>query len=99
MIVERILLERKIPYVSVEDARRALKNSTTSSLGGFHFVVYRVDGPNWLVFAAKVRKQTRADMQQWEKIFGTGFVAVVARQMKDATLRFRTLAGEVLELV
>ena len=45
-----------------------------------------------------MRKQARADMHQWEKIFGAGFVAVVARQMKDGTLRFRTLGDDRMEL-
>jgi hypothetical protein len=97
--VERLLRERNIPYVDVGEARRALSAvGSATSLCTFHFVVYRADGPNWLVFAAQLRKQARADMQQWEKIFGTGFVAVAARQMRDSTLRFRTLAGDALKL-
>ncbi len=36
--VERLLKEQRIPYVNVEEAKRALPNS--SSLRAFHFVVY-----------------------------------------------------------
>ena len=77
--VEKFFRDRSIPYVSVDDAKRALFAS--AKLGSFHFVSYNKTGPNWLVWAAQMRKQAKADMQEWEKVFGEGFVAVVAKSL------------------
>ena len=94
--VERYFVERKIAYVDVDEAKRALFAS--SKLGAFHFVAHNRNGPNWLVWAAHVRKESREDMRQWEEIFGTGFVAVFAKQSADGQFKFRTLAGEAVNL-
>jgi len=64
----------------------------------FHFVVYQDPTPNWLVFAATADKQVPSDLRQWEKIFGDDFVAVIAKQVKDGSIRFRTLAGQEMTL-
>ena len=94
--VERYLRERKIPYVNVDEGKRALFAS--SKLGSFHFLAYAKNGPNWLVWAAHVRAKAREDMEQWEKVFGEGFLAVVAKEKADGSLKFETLAGEKVEI-
>jgi hypothetical protein len=94
--VERFLRERGLPYINVDEAKRAL--FAGAKLRSFHFVVYRPAGKNWLVFAAALRRESRKDLRQWEGIFGDGFAAVVVKRASDGTLRFRTLAGESVEL-
>lgn len=94
--LERFLRERGVPYINVDEAKRALFSG--AKLRSFHFVVYRTNGKNWLVFAAQLRKESRQDLHQWEGIFGDGFVAVVARQWPDGQFRFRTLAGETVAI-
>ena len=94
--VERFLRERGVPYINVDEAKRAL--FAGAKLRSFHFVVYRTSGQNWLVFAAALRRESREDLRQWEGIFGDGFVAVVVTRVSDRALRFRTLAGESVEL-
>ena len=96
MIVERFLRERNIPYVNVDDAKRALFAS--AKLGSFHFVSYNKTGANWLIWAAQMRKQAKADMQEWEKVFGDGFIAVVAKESTSGELTFKKLNGEKVEI-
>jgi hypothetical protein len=60
--------------------------------------VYASDGPNWLVWAARLSDKSRQDMAEWEKVFGPGFVAVVAKEKADGSLKFETLAGEKVEI-
>ena len=94
--VERYLRERKIPYVNVDEAKKALFAS--SRLGSFHFVAYAKNGPNWLLWAAHVRARVRKDMAEWEKVFGEGFLAVIAMEKIDGQLTFRTLKGDAIEI-
>ena len=95
--VEQYLTDRKIPYVDVNEAKRALFAS--AKLGAFHFVAYNKNsGPNWLIWAAHLRRQAREDMVAWEKVFGEGFVAVVAKEKLTGELTFKTLAGEPVEI-
>ena len=94
--VERLLRDRAVPYVNVDDAKRALFSSAT--LRAFHFVAYRAEGPNWLIFAAKADRQARETMAEWERVFGEGFVAVLALPAKGEPtgIRFRALDGRPL---
>jgi hypothetical protein len=94
--VERYLRDHSIPYINVDEAKKAL--FAGAKLRSFHFVVYLKDRKNWLVWAAQLRKESRVDLKQWEDIFGEGFVAVVAKQARDGALKFKTLAGEKVEL-
>ena len=95
--VEQYLTERKIPYVDVNEAKRALFAS--AKLGSFHFVAYNKNpGPNWLIWAAHLRRQSRLDMAEWEKVFGEGFVAVVAKEKPGGELAFKTLAGDSVDI-
>jgi len=97
--VESHIRSNGVPYISVDEAKRALFSGNGVKLKTFHFVVYRKQVANWLVYAAPLRPEARKDFLQWESIFGTGFVAVVASRRRDGTLRFRTLAGATVELI
>jgi len=94
--VERYLREHSIPYVNVDEAKKAL--FAGAKLRSFHFVVYFKEGKNWLLYTSQLRKESREDLKQWEQIFGDGFVAVVGKQAADGMLKFRTLAGDAMEL-
>jgi hypothetical protein len=94
--VERYLRERKIPYVDVNEAKREL--FAASRLGAFHFVAYNTNGPNWLVWAAHVRRKVREDMAEWEKVFGEGFLSIIAKKKTGGELIFRTLKGDAVEV-
>jgi hypothetical protein len=90
---ERYLREQAIPYVAVDEAKRALQGARTPhTLKSFDFVVYSQKGPNLLV-DVKGRKHsgrsaksldnwvTTGDVEglvQWEKIFGEGFIGAFA---------------------
>ena len=94
--VERLLRDRGIPYVNVDEAKRALFSS--AKLRAFHFVAYRTDGPNWLIFAARADRQARENMAEWERVFGEGFVAVLASLAtgEPTGIHFRSLDGQTL---
>lgn len=89
--VERLLRAHNIPYVNVDEAKRALFAS--AKLRSFHFVAYMQTGTNWLIFAAAINRQAREDMAEWERVFGEGFIAVLASPSTghDTQVRFRTL--------
>lgn len=96
--VRALLTERFIPFVDVDEAKRALFQS--AKLRSFHIVANSKEGPNWLIFAATVTAQSRRDMAEWEKVFGEGFVAVLATwsDRESVGIRFRTLAGAAVYL-
>ena len=96
--VERLLRARNIPYVNVDEAKRALFAS--AQLRSFHFVAYMRAGANWLIFAATVNRQARECMAEWERVFGQGFIAVLASPSNgDYTeVRFRALDGRPFTL-
>ena len=96
--VRALLTERFIPFVDVDEAKRALFQ--LAKLRSFHLVAYSKEGPNWLIFAAAVTAQSRRDMAEWEKVLGEGFVAVLAAwsDREAVGIRFRTLAGEAVKL-
>jgi len=95
-IVERYLRDKGIPYINVDEAKKAL--FAGAKLRSFHFVVYFSDRKNWLLYTSQLRRESRDDLRQWEGIFGDGFVAVVGKQNAKGDLNFKTLAGEALEL-
>ncbi len=90
---EHYLRAKAIPYVAVDEAKRALdKSYPPATLKSCDFVVYSQKGPNLLV-DVKGRKHsgrsskaldnwvTRGDVDcllQWEKIFGQGFESAFA---------------------
>jgi hypothetical protein len=83
---EAYLREKGIPYVAVDEAKKAM--FANAKLKSFDFVVYSKNGPNLLV-DVKGRKlggssyQTWAtegdvsDLMQWQQVFGEGFKAVL----------------------
>lgn len=82
---EYYLRSKSIPYVAVDEARKALRGQV--KLKNFDFVVYADHGANLLV-DVKGRKHTGrsrrqldnwvtaddvADLMQWQEVFGEGF--------------------------
>jgi hypothetical protein len=96
--VRALLTERFIPFVDVDEAKRALFQS--AKLRSFHIVAYSKEGPNWLIFAATVTAQSRRDMAEWEQVFGEGFMAVLATwsDREAVGIRFKTLSGQAVYL-
>ena len=87
---EAYLRHRGIPYVAVDEAKRAL--FATAKLKSFDFVVYSKTGPNLLVDVKGRSCRNRAgrtgfetwsterdvtDLTQWAQVFGDGFKAVL----------------------
>jgi hypothetical protein len=87
---EGYLRHRGIPYVAIDEAKRAL--FANAKLKSFDFVVYSKKGPNMLVdvkgrscrnktgrsgFETWSTEQDVTDLQQWEQVFGDGFKAVL----------------------
>jgi hypothetical protein len=91
---EAFLKSRNIPYVNVEQAKRAL--FADQRLKSFDFVVYSKKGPNVLVdlngrscvgrdgkkkrkgFETWTTETDVTDLVQWEEVFGDGFKGIVA---------------------
>ncbi len=88
---EAYLRERGVPYVAVDEARKALFSN--AKLKSFDFVVYSGNGPNLLVdikgrqlrgrsgsassYQTWATEQDVADLLQWQQVFGDGFKAVL----------------------
>src|SRR3954466_3082976 len=87
---EAFLRNKGIPYVAVDEAKKAL--FANAKLKSFDFVVYSTNGPNLLVdvkgrqlrdrasrrgFETWATERDVADLQQWEQVFGDGFKAVL----------------------
>lgn len=87
---EAWLRDRAIPYVAVDEAKKALFAS--SALKSFDFVVYSKAGPNLLVDVKGRSHRADAgqslqnwvtqtdvdDLVEWQRVFGEGFVGVFA---------------------
>ena len=93
--IEAEIKQRGIPYVNVDEAKRALFSG--AKLQAFHFVVYSPAGDNWLLIVGEAGEARRQDMAEWEQVFGDGFKAVFAVE-RAAGIVFKTLAGEKLDL-
>ena len=72
--LEHLLRERGVPYVAVDEAKKAI--FAGSSLKAFDFLVYCDDGPNHLVLVVYGRPtaEQEALLGEWEKVFGPAFV-------------------------
>ncbi len=88
---EAFLRHRGIPYVAVDEARKALFSN--AKLKSFDFVVYSRNGPNLLVdvkgrqarnstgrasYQTWATEQDVLDLMQWQQVFGEEFKAVLA---------------------
>jgi hypothetical protein len=83
---EAYLREQGIPYVAVDEAKRAL--FANAKLKSFDFVVYSKNGPNLLIdikgrsALGKGSRQNWAteqdveDLAEWQRVFGDGFTAL-----------------------
>jgi len=87
---EAYLRQRGIPYVAVDEAKKAMFAS--ARLKSFDFVVYNRNGANLLVdikgrklrgaraggsFQTWATEQDVNDLLQWQEVFGAGFTAVL----------------------
>jgi hypothetical protein len=87
---EAYLRHRGIPYVAVDEAKKAL--FANAKLKSFDFVVYSKNGPNLLVdvkgrqlrdrtsrrgFETWTTERDVEDLMQWEQVFGEGFKAIL----------------------
>ncbi len=87
---EAFLREKKIPYVAVDEAKKALFGQ--AQLKSFDFVVYSDKGRNLLVdvkgrqarsnssrasYQTWATEQDVSDLLQWEQVFGEGYKAVL----------------------
>ncbi len=88
---EAFLRERRVPYVAVDETKKAL--FANAKLKSFDFVVYSRNGPNLLVdvkgrkaldagspagFQTWTGEQDVRDLMEWEQVFGDGFKAVLS---------------------
>lgn len=82
---EDYLRRRGLPYIAVDEAKKAL--FAGAKLKSFDFVVYRPTGRNLLVDVKGricrgetlqnwATREDIDDLRQWEDIFGTGFQAI-----------------------
>jgi hypothetical protein len=89
---EDYLQTRQIPYVAVDEAKRAAFRD--ARLKSFDFIVYSTRGTNWLVDIKGRRWATRSagsrpswenwvtqadldGLRQWQEVFGDGFAALL----------------------
>ncbi|HEV7298576.1 MAG TPA: HYExAFE family protein [Tepidisphaeraceae bacterium] len=88
---EGYLRSRGVPYVAVDEAKKAL--FADAKLKSFDFVVYSKAGPNLLIdvkgrscrnkakrsgFETWTTEQDVTDLMQWEQVFGEGFRALLS---------------------
>ena len=89
--LEAYLRQQGIPYVAVDEAKRALFSN--AKLKSFDFVVYSKNGPNLLVdvkgrqlrgkngsthsFQTWTTEQDVLDLLQWQQVFGADYRAVL----------------------
>ncbi len=67
--VEGWFKQEKLPYIRVDEAKRAL--FAGAHLRSFHLVVYMAKtGPHWLLWAGPLNRECRKDMQQWVTVHG-----------------------------
>ncbi len=93
--VETKLRELGIPYVAVDEAKKAM--FANAKLKSFHYVVYCKAGDNWLLWCGEPSPEVRLDMDQWQKVFGEGFRVVYALRRVGGIV-YRTPTGEALDL-
>ena len=93
--VERELREYGRPYVSVDEAKKALFQN--AKLRAFHFVVYDRTKENWLLWCGDPEATVREDMAQWKQVFGDGYQVAFAMRRKGGIV-YKTASGERLTL-
>lgn len=87
---EDYLRSEKVPYVAVDEKRRALAKE--ASIKSLDFIVYSAQGPNLLIdvkgrteifdvpnrsrrWESWATREDIAGLQQWQELFGEGFVS------------------------
>ena len=92
--LEAILRESGVPYISVDEAKKALFGGVR--LASFDFVVYSPVGDNWLVTCRPFSADMRKTMEGWQEVFGSGFLSVEAK-IRRGRIVFIGLDGTVIE--
>jgi hypothetical protein len=92
--VESILRSTGTPYISVDEAKKAL--FAGQKLDSFHFVVYFPKGRNWLLQCGERRREKLAGMREWEGIFGDGFRGVFAVR-RAGGIQFTDIDGKPID--
>ena len=92
--IEAWLRVNSIPYVAVDEAKKAL--FTGATLKSFDFVAYRPRGQNSLIHCGERTAENLADLRQWADIFGEGFRPVFAVKRKGGW-ELRDLDGQPVE--
>jgi hypothetical protein len=93
--VERELRDHGIPYVAVDEAKKALVQH--AKLKSFHFVVYDKTADNWLLWCGAPTGAVRQDMDQWASVFGQGYQVVYAVRRAKGIV-YQTGGGKRLAL-
>lgn len=73
-----------IPYVAVNEAKRALFGATR--LTTFDFILYADHGPNLLVDLRNRTPENEAGLRKWQEVFGDDFKAVFCRLAADGPI-------------
>ena len=97
--LEAYLQDTGTPYVSVDEAKRAL--FAGASLKSFDFVIYMADSENLLVtckpFTCGEYHEIRDNLVRWQEVFGQGFRAAEAR-MRAGEIVIVDLDGREIRL-
>lgn len=78
---EAILQRDQMPYVAVDEAKKATFRD--ARLEAFHFIVYFAEGDNWLVRIGQRTSRHELGMREWQAVFGDGFRAVFGLPLDD----------------
>jgi len=95
-VLRQHLREQSIRFVDVETIKAGLFSRDRLQL--FDCVIHGGQ-VSWLVAACdgKPKDGLLTDLHEWERIFGPGFMAAVARVDEDA-ITFRTIEGEKVDI-
>ena len=88
---EAWLRKRGDPFIAVDEVRKAV--FADADIPAFHFLVYRNEGPNFLVHMGDRSVENIAALAEWERIFGVDFKATFARMNTRGDVRYIGLDG------
>ena len=78
---EHYLRHLGLPYVAVDEAKKAIFAGSNIGAFHFHFLVYSTDGPNHLVLVIRgvPTPKQEALLSDWQKIFGGDFIGMFVK--------------------
>jgi hypothetical protein len=95
---EAYLRESGVPYVAVDEVKKALFAGV--DLPSFDFVVYSDTGPNLLATCKPFGQgDWRRTMEEWQRVFGSGFAAAEVCRRCGGRLFLIALDGQETELL